>query len=96
MVLKGRNPIVAAPGDAPVVFDLSEPTLAVGGSGDVLAGLVGGLLAQGLAPRAAALLAVYVHGRAGIDCGLGRAQRGALASEIADAVPSMLERLSSD
>lgn len=94
VVLKGRNPIVAAPGHAPVVFDLSEPTLAVGGSGDVLAGLIGGLLAQGLAPRAAALLGVYVHGQAGADCGLGRAQRGALASEIADAVPAVLERLS--
>ena len=94
VILKGRNPIVAAPGAAPVIFDLPEPTLAVGGSGDVLAGLVGGLLAQGLTPRAAALLAVYVHGRAGIDRGLGQAQRGALASEIADAVPSMLERLS--
>lgn len=96
VILKGRNPIVAARGHAPVVFDLSEPTLAVGGSGDVLAGLVGGLLAQGLTPRAAALLAVYLHGRAGTDRGLGHAQRGALASEIADAVPSMLERLSSD
>lgn len=93
VILKGRNPIVAAPGHAPVVFDLSEPTLAVGGSGDVLAGLIGGLLAQGLSPRAAALLGVHLHGQAGADCGLGRAQRGVLASEIGDAVPAVMERL---
>lgn len=92
-VLKGRNPIVAAPGRAPVIFDLAEPTLAVGGSGDVLAGLVGALLGQGLAPFAAALLAVHLHGEAGRRAGLGRAQRGALASEIADEVPAILAAL---
>ena len=95
VILKGRNPIVAAPGEPAVIFDLAEPTLAVGGSGDVLAGLVGALLAQGLTPRAAALLAVHLHGQAGIACGLGQAQRGAFASDIADAVPAILGRLAS-
>jgi len=93
VILKGRNPIVATPGEPLVIFDLAEPTLAVGGSGDVLAGIVGALLAQGLTPRNAALLAVHLHGQAGIACGLGQAQRGAFASDIADAVPAILGRL---
>ncbi len=93
VILKGRNPIVAAPGHPPLIFDLAEPTLAVGGTGDVLAGIVGALLAQGLTPRAAALVAVFVHGRAGVMCGMGNAQRGVFASEIADAVPSVIEHL---
>lgn len=93
VILKGRNPIVAAPSHPPVIFDLAEPTLAVGGTGDVLAGVIGALLAQGLTPRAAALLGVYLHGQAGIVSGMGNAQRGVFASEIADAVPSVIEHL---
>jgi len=93
VLLKGRNPIVASPDAPTVIFDLAEPTLAVGGSGDVLAGIVGALLAQGLTPRNAALVAVYVHGQAGVTAGLGQAQRGAFASDIADAVPAVIGRL---
>ena len=93
VILKGRNPIVAAPGHAPVIFDLAEPTLAVGGTGDVLAGIVGAFIAQGLTPRDAALLGVYVHGQAGVVSGMGNAQRGVFASEIADAVPSVIAHL---
>lgn len=93
VILKGQNPIVAAPEHPPVIFDLTEPTLAVAGSGDVLAGIVGAFIAQGLTPRDAALLGVFVHGRAGRSCGMGQAERGVLAGEIADAVPAAIERM---
>jgi NAD(P)H-hydrate epimerase len=93
VILKGGHTLVAAPGHPTVLFDRAEPTLAVGGSGDVLGGLVAGLMAQGVPPRDAALLGVWVHAEAGLLAGLGQAQRGALASEIADAIASAWGRL---
>ena len=60
--------------------------MAAGGMGDVLAGLLGGLLAQGLAPAAAARLGVYLHGLAADRLAEGR-RFGYLASEVADLLP---------
>lgn len=93
VILKGAHSLIARPGDPTVIVEAAEPTLAVGGSGDVLAGLVAGLMAQGLGARDAALLGVWSHAQAGREAGLGQAQRGALASEIADELPRVLARL---
>lgn len=93
VVLKGAQTLVAAPDHPTVLLDLAEPTLATGGSGDVLAGLIGGLIAQGSDPFEAACLGVWVHGHAGRDAGLGQGQRGVLASEIADRIPTVLHLL---
>ncbi len=94
IVLKGARTLVAQAGEATVLIDLSEPTLAVGGTGDVLAGLIGGLMAQGVGAREAALCGVWVHGHAGREAGLDRGQRGAFASEIADVIPTVMSHLS--
>ncbi len=93
VVLKGARTVVAAPGEAPVLFELPAPALSQGGTGDVLAGAIGGLVAQGAAPFEAALAAVWIHAQAGRLRGAGRADRGVLASEIADALPEVIDAL---
>ena len=66
LVLKGANTLVASP-DGRVWFNhASTSGLAKGGSGDVLAGVIGSLLAQGVDPMGAAIAGVYIHSRAGM------------------------------
>jgi NAD(P)H-hydrate epimerase len=65
VVLKGAGTLVAGPENAPCLNLTGNPGLAKGGTGDVLAGLLAGLWAQGLSPLDAARLAVYWHGTAG-------------------------------
>jgi hydroxyethylthiazole kinase-like uncharacterized protein yjeF len=65
VVLKGYRTIVASPGGQAWVNPTGTPELATGGTGDVLAGLLGSLLASGMAPVRAAVVATYVHGQAG-------------------------------
>ncbi len=64
LILKGPNTLVVSPEGECHVLPFANSVLAHGGSGDVLAGLIVGLLAQGLAPLAAARLAVWLHARA--------------------------------
>ena len=65
VVLKGARTIIAAPDGSAAIAPFENPALATGGTGDVLAGAIGSLLAQGLAPFDAARLGVYLHGLAG-------------------------------
>ena len=67
VVLKGSGTIVAAPGVSPAINPTGNGGLATGGTGDVLTGMVGALLAQGMGAREAALAAVWLHGRAADD-----------------------------
>ncbi len=67
IVLKGAHTCIACP-DGQCYFNSSgNPAMATGGSGDVLAGMIGGLLAQSYSPKDSALLGVYYHGKAGDD-----------------------------
>lgn len=88
-LLKGRYTLVAAPGAPISVNPRNSPVLATGGSGDVLGGVIGGLLARGLGPRDAAILGAWVHGDAGCRLGAIRAD-GWTASDIAARVPEAL------
>ena len=65
LVLKGKGTVIASPDGEIAVNTSGGSGLAKGGSGDVLSGLLVSLLAQGMNPRAAAILAVYLHGAAG-------------------------------
>jgi ADP-dependent NAD(P)H-hydrate dehydratase / NAD(P)H-hydrate epimerase len=67
--------------------------MASGGTGDVLAGIVGGLLAQGLAPFDAAVLGVFAHGAAADAVAARQGEVGLLAGDIAAEIPATLARL---
>jgi NAD(P)H-hydrate epimerase len=87
VVLKGSGTIVAAPDGRWTLNTTGGPILATGGTGDVLAGLTGSLLAQGLGPYDAARLAAFLHGRAGDRLAARLGDAGLLASELADELP---------
>jgi hydroxyethylthiazole kinase-like uncharacterized protein yjeF len=65
VLLKGNRTVVATPDGRAYVNPTGTPALATGGTGDVLAGLLGSLLSAGVAPETAAIAAAYVHGLAG-------------------------------
>lgn len=90
VLLKGAYTVVAAPDGRCTLLPFANPVLGTAGSGDVLAGLIVGLLGQGLKAEAAAVLGGYLHGAAGELYGK---QSGLLASEIADYVPKVMQRL---
>ena len=69
-----------------------NPGMATGGSGDVLAGLLGALLAQGMAPFDAACLAVHVHGAAGDRVARRIGEVGLIASDLPLAIAEELRR----
>ncbi|MEO1695260.1 MAG: NAD(P)H-hydrate dehydratase [Pseudomonadota bacterium] len=86
VVLKGADTVVAAPYGQVGVNTNAPPWLATAGSGDVLAGLIGGLLAQGLIAQHAAEAAVWMHGRAGQIAG-----PGLIAEDLLPAIKKVLE-----
>jgi hydroxyethylthiazole kinase-like uncharacterized protein yjeF len=86
LVLKGAGTVVASPDGRTWADGHATSVLATGGTGDVLAGLIGALLAQGLDPYEAARAGVFVHGEAGTRLSFLRGRAGILASEIADAL----------
>ena len=91
-VLKGAGTVVACPDGRYYVNSSGNSGMAVGGSGDVLAGVIGGLLAQGANAEEAATSGVYLHGLAG-DLLAQERPRGFLAGEIADTIPTALRKV---
>ncbi len=90
LVLKGANTIVATP-DGKLYMNVADsPALAVGGSGDVLAGMIGAFLAQGMQPEDACCCAVYLHGLAGRQVAETIGEVSSKASDIIQAIPSIL------
>jgi hydroxyethylthiazole kinase-like uncharacterized protein yjeF len=94
VVLKGAGTVIASPDDGPAVNPTGNAGLATGGTGDVLTGLIGALLAQHVPARDAALAGVYLHGLAAESLaarGVGPA--GLTAGEIAPEFRALLNRL---
>jgi NAD(P)H-hydrate epimerase len=87
-VLKGARTLVAQPDGELLVNPTGGPGLATGGTGDVLAGVIGALLAQGLAPHDAAGLGAWLHGRAGERLG-----PVTVARAVAEELPAVLGEL---
>lgn len=93
VVLKGADTVVAAIGHPTHVDNHRVVALATGGTGDVLAGLIGAMLAQGLPARDAATAGVAVHAQAGLMVQARRGRAGALASDLIDTLPAAQELL---
>ena len=86
VVLKGANTIIATPEGRAYVNRTGNNGMAKGGSGDVLAGIMASLLAQGTDTEKAAVYAVYYHGLAGDRCAENYSKRSMLPSDIADEI----------
>ncbi len=65
LVLKGAVTVIASPQDGVYINPTSDASLATAGSGDVLSGVIGGLMAQGVLPHSASIIGVWIHGLAG-------------------------------
>ena len=90
MVLKGHGTCVTD-GQREYINPTGNPGMAVGGSGDVLAGVIGSLLGQGLAPLEAAACGCWVHGAAGDQCARDLGQYGMLPTDMLNALPRLLK-----
>jgi len=88
VVLKGSDTVVAAPDGRAAIDAAAPPELATGGSGDVLAGFILGLLAQGMDAFGAACAATWIHGSAAAEVG-----PGLIAEDLPERVPDILRRL---
>jgi len=95
VVLKGAHTVIAAPDGRVTVLPFANPGLATAGTGDVLAGAIVGLLAQGLAPYDAAICGAYLHGLAGQIVAEQMGVSGMLASDLLPALPQTIARLTS-
>ena len=75
------------------ILPFANPALAAGGAGDVLTGIIGALLAQGLPPYDAAALAGYLHGAAGEHARRRHGDAGVIASDLPPLLPSIMQDL---
>ncbi len=93
VVLKGATTVIAAPDGRSMVNANGNPALATAGTGDVLAGVIAGLLAQGMELFPAATLGVYLHAAAGALVREELGDTGALASDLLLRLPLAIKRL---
>jgi NAD(P)H-hydrate epimerase len=93
VALKGARTVVATPEGEAIVNPSGNPGMATGGTGDVLTGVVGGLLAQGVAPARALPAAVFLHGLAGDLAAESRGMVGLVAGDLAEALPAAFRRI---
>jgi NAD(P)H-hydrate epimerase len=93
VALKGARTVVAHPDGRATLNPTGNPGMATGGTGDVLTGIAGGLLAQGVAAGEALGAAVYLHGLAGDLAAEARGEAGLVAGDVADAIPTAIRRI---
>ena len=93
VVLKGVHSVIASPGGGCWVSPFANPGLASGGTGDVLTGIIAGLMAQGLSPEDAAGCGVYLHGAAGEEVREGLGDAGTVAGDLVGALPGVMKSL---
>lgn len=94
VVLKGARTVISKPSGTVYINTTGNSGMATAGSGDVLSGIIGGLMAQGVQPFEATVIGAYLHGTAG-DCAAVELQNhtGIIAGDISDAVPIALSNI---
>jgi hydroxyethylthiazole kinase-like uncharacterized protein yjeF len=93
VIVKG-NPTHTITADGTVIENnTGGPALATGGTGDVLAGMIGGIIAQGIAAEEAAPAAVYLHGKAGDLAADLKTEPGVIASDVIELIPKALKTI---
>lgn len=95
LVLKGARSLIASPSGDVFINPTGNPGMASGGMGDVLTGMIGGFLAQGLPSLEAARLGVYLHGLVGDYVAHRSGERGMAAMDLVEETPRVLRSLSS-
>jgi ADP-dependent NAD(P)H-hydrate dehydratase / NAD(P)H-hydrate epimerase len=88
VLLKGPDTVVASPDGRAAIASNAPPWLATAGSGDVLSGMIGGVLAQGVPAYEAACIGVWMHGEAGSEAG-----PGLIAEDLPEVLPAVFRRL---
>lgn len=93
LVLKGAGTIIASPEGRILQNPTGNPGMARGGSGDLLAGMIGAFLAQKVEPYAAACAAVYLHGLAGDNCMMRLSQQAMLPHDLLEELPKIFLKI---
>ena len=93
VVLKGAYSIIASPDGQTRINDLAYQGLASAGTGDVLAGIIAGLAAQGVSDFDAAVCGVYLHGEAGLKAGHVMGDVGMLAGDLIPVLPKVISEI---
>ena len=93
MILKGARTLIASPEGKVAINSTGNPGMASAGMGDLLAGLVGGLLAQGLAPFEAACAGVWLHGTAGDIAAAAGAEHSLIAGDLLKTLPDAFRQV---
>ncbi len=93
VVLKGAYTVIASPDGCCTISPFANPALASGGTGDVLAGMIAGLMAQGAGPVDAACCGVYLHAAVGEDLRKVMGDAGVLASDMLPRLPGAMQKL---
>lgn len=96
VLAKGPYTVIADPQGWLAVLPIATPALATAGTGDVLAGIITGLLAQGVPPFPAACLGAWLHGVAGEQCAAEIGPAGVIASDLLARLPAVLNALRDD
>jgi len=91
VILKGHRSVVADPDGSTTINPTGNPGLASAGTGDVLTGVVGALLAQGLTPNRAARLGAWLHGVAGDRAAARHGRAGLVAGDVVEALPAAIQ-----
>ena len=93
VVLKDAHTVIASPSGDVFINDVANPALASAGTGDVLGGIIGGLVAQSVPLLSAAVLGVYIHSRSASNVSKNVGVSGLLASDLLSEIPVVMEKL---
>ena len=93
VILKGHHTVIASPSGETWINTVDHPCLSVAGTGDVLAGILVSLLAQGMAMTSACRVATYIHGSCGVRLGEKVGIRGVVASDLINEIPQVIRDL---